>query len=126
MKKALLATIAASFLIVGFGAVASAQDALVRGAAGQPCFDCHPDREAADGEVLHGVIELIGCEVFEAGTERRVGRVEAVQEPGGQVVLEVREGKREILIPLPLCSRIDAGAKRIEAEMPEGLEELNG
>jgi len=73
----------------------------------------------------HYYFELIGCQVFENGTDRLVGRVEAVQEPGGQIVLEVVEGQREILIPYPLVVEIDARGKRIVAELPEGLEELN-
>lgn len=78
---------------------------------------------AEEGE--HYYFELIGCEVFENGTERAVGRVEAIQEPGGQIVLEVVSGKREVLIPYPLVVAIDVQAKRITTELPEGLEELN-
>lgn len=82
----------------------------------------------------HYYFELIGCQVFENETDRFIGRVEAVQEPGGQIVLEVvaqagdgatGEDAREILIPYPLVVEIDAEGKRIVADLPEGLEELN-
>jgi len=73
----------------------------------------------------HYYFELIGCEVLENGTERPLGRVEAIQEPGGQIVLEVVSGKREILIPYPLIVEVDVPGKRILAELPDGLEELN-
>lgn len=90
---------------------------------------CVPYGELEEtGEDEHYYVDLIGCEVFEAETERRLGVVEAIQEPGGSILLEVRRDGREILIPFveAICSRVDTGSKRIEARLPEGLEELNG
>lgn len=81
--------------------------------------------EPEEGE--HYYIDLIGCVVVEAGTGRELGRVEAIQEPGGSILLEVHGKGREILIPFvdEICVSVDVEAKRIEAELPEGLEELN-
>jgi 16S rRNA processing protein RimM len=81
--------------------------------------------EPDEGE--HYYVDLIGCVVVEAGTGRELGRVEAIQEPGGSILLEVRRDGREILIPYvdAICVRVDVEEKRIEAQLPEGLEELN-
>lgn len=76
----------------------------------------------------HYYFELIGCRVEDAATGREIGCVEAIQEPGGGgLLLEVRSGKREILIPFeePLVVETDTAAKRIRVDLPEGLEELN-
>lgn len=73
--------------------------------------------------------DLIGCRVVEDGTGRSLGIVSAVLEPGGPMLLEVRndESKTEILIPLhrEFCVVIDTDQKLIRVRMPEGLEELN-
>jgi len=81
--------------------------------------------EPAKGE--HYYVDLIGCEVTEAETGRALGKVEAIQEPGGPILLEVRQRGREILIPFvpQICERVDVAAKAIEVRLPEGLEDLN-
>lgn len=81
--------------------------------------------EPPEGE--HYYVDLIGCEVFEVGTSRLIGTVEAIQEPGGPPLLQVRHGGTEILIPFvaPISVEVDTRAKRIVVEMPEGLEDLN-
>lgn len=78
-------------------------------------------------EGQHYYVDLIGCEVVESGTGRELGRVQAIQEPGGSLLLEVRRGGREVLVPFvdAICVQVDTAAKRIEVDLPEGLEELN-
>ncbi len=92
------------------------------------CEICIPYGELGEPqEGEHYYVDLIGCEVTEAGTGRALGRVEAIQEPGGPILLEVHRDGREILIPFveQICERVDVKAKKIEARLPEGLEELN-
>ena len=71
--------------------------------------------------------DLIGCEVVDAENGKVIGKVESVQEAAGTVLLELRSGKREILIPYTpaICESVDIEEKRITARMPEGLEDLN-
>jgi 16S rRNA processing protein RimM len=80
---------------------------------------------ASEGEYYN--FELVGCEVVEADSGRAIGRVEAVQEPGGHSLLEVRQGEREVLIPFvpQICIDVDREASRIMVRLPHGLEELN-
>jgi 16S rRNA processing protein RimM len=69
--------------------------------------------------------ELIGCEVVGAGGQQ-LGRVDAVQNYGAAPLLVIRDGKRELLIPLVLsiCVEIDTARKRIVVDPPEGLLDL--
>jgi 16S rRNA processing protein RimM len=69
--------------------------------------------------------DLIGCEV-NASNGQRLGRVEEVQNYGAAPLLVVRDGERELLIPLVLsiCVEIDTWHKRIVVNPPEGLLEL--
>ena len=48
-------------------------------------------------------------------------------ESGGQPLLEVRQGTKEILIPYTpeICLTVDVEAKRITVQLPDGLEDLN-
>jgi 16S rRNA processing protein RimM len=94
------------------------------------------------------VADLIGCAVFEidcggavvasspcamATVPQLLGTVRDVQFPGegesvrGTPLLEVETQQGELLIPLAedICKRIDAGARRIEVTLPEGLRDLN-
>lgn len=59
------------------------------------------------------------------GTE--VGRVEAVLDAGGPVVLVVRRGAKEIYVPFSeaICVKVDPEAGEIVIDPPEGLLELN-
>ena len=69
--------------------------------------------------------DLIGCEAV--STEGQpLGRVEEVRNYGAAPLLLVRDGKRELLIPLVLsiCVEIDTERKRIVVNPPEGLLDL--
>jgi 16S rRNA processing protein RimM len=68
--------------------------------------------------------DLIGCEVIDRATDKSVGKVEVWHEYGAAPLLEVRDANgKEILIPFAkaICVKVDVGAKRIEADLPEGL-----
>jgi 16S rRNA processing protein RimM len=69
--------------------------------------------------------DLIGCEAVATGGQH-LGHVEAVQNYGAAPLLVVRDGARELLIPLVLsiCVEIDTGRKRIVVNPPEGLLDL--
>ena len=69
--------------------------------------------------------QLIDCRV-ETIDKRDLGRVAEVLHTGAAPVLVVREGKREHLIPLAasICVEIDAEAKLIRVDPPEGLLEM--
>lgn len=78
---------------------------------------------AAAGEYLHE--DLIGCVLETAGGP--VGVVRAVEDYGGAPLLRLeRPGGGELLVPFArsICREIDVAAKRIRAELPEGLTEL--
>lgn len=91
------------------------------------CVPRHERPAAPEGEYYQA--DLIGCEVIEQATGRRIGRVEDCIETGGADLLRVageRSGE-EILIPFArsICVRIDLEGRRILVDLPEGLEDLN-
>ncbi|NOZ56856.1 MAG: 16S rRNA processing protein RimM [Calditrichaeota bacterium] len=73
-------------------------------------------------EGAYYAFELVGCEVFSAAGER-VGPVVEVQDFPANDVLVVREGRREVLVPLvePVIAKIDTEARRIVLKDIEGL-----
>lgn len=73
------------------------------------------------------VSDLMGCQVTEARSGRRLGEVRGWVETGGTPLLEVRDGQREILIPFAasICQQIDTEGKSIRVDLPEGLDDLN-
>lgn len=112
-------------LILKFEGVDSISDAEeLRGCEVQiPYVDLGPAPEGENYDV-----DLIGCEVIAVDSGRVIGQVEGLLEPGGQTLLEVRQGKKEVLIPYTpeICLTTDVANKRITVQLPEGLEELNG
>lgn len=78
--------------------------------------------ELEPGEYFHS--DLIGCEVCERGSDRRVGKVTDFVEYGGRALLEVDAGR--VLIPFvkAICVEILPEQKLIRVEMPAGLEEI--
>ncbi len=66
--------------------------------------------------------DLIGLEVYQADGSR-LGRVENLFETGSNDVLVVKQGNREVLVPViesVVCS-VDLEKKRIMVDLPEGL-----
>lgn len=83
---------------------------------------------APEGEFYHS--DVVGCELFDHRTGVRIGKVVEVHEYGGPLVLEVLPdpdagGKQSpsFLVPFAraICPVIDVAARRIEADLPEGL-----
>jgi len=68
--------------------------------------------------------DLVGCEVIDRRTGNSLGRVTGLEDSGGAGNLAVG---RDLLIPFArsICVHIDPAARRIEVELPEGLEDLN-
>ena len=77
-----------------------------------------------DGEWFQS--DLIGCSLVEAQTGRVVGLVEGLQRHGGPALLEVKVEGREVLVPFvpEICRRVDLEARKIIAELPDGLLDL--
>ena len=81
----------------------------------------------------HYISDLIGCRVIDHSTKKEIGVVNDVQSIGeavtGTPLLEVTAAHtgEEILIPLAqeICISIDTTAKLIEAQLPEGLLDVN-
>lgn len=77
------------------------------------------------------ISDLVGCDVFAPGATVPLGRVADVQPVGEQTpgtpLLVVETGQGELLIPLAMdiCREIDLARRRIVAELPEGLAEMN-
>jgi 16S rRNA processing protein RimM len=69
--------------------------------------------------------ELVGCEAVSVDGQN-LGRVEEVRNYGAAPLLVVRDGARELLIPLVLsiCVEISTERKRIVVNPPEGLLDL--
>lgn len=82
---------------------------------------------APDGEYY--TADLLGCEVIERATGRRLGIVSDWLETGGVPLLEVtaQEGAEPLLVPFArsICVEIAPDQGRIVVELPEGLESLN-
>lgn len=111
-------------LILKFAGVDSISDAeLLRGCEVQiPRNELGPPPE---GEYYFD--DLIGTTIVEAESGREIGKVEDVVEGSGPLLLQVRAGDREILIPFAkhICVEIAPQNGVIRVRMPEGLEELN-
>ncbi|MCC7497507.1 MAG: 16S rRNA processing protein RimM [Bryobacterales bacterium] len=79
-------------------------------------------RQLPPDEYYHS--DLVGCEMFDHASGERLGTVVAAHEYGGPLVLEVAppDGTR-FLVPFAraICPVIDVDARRIEANLPEGL-----
>ena len=68
--------------------------------------------------------DLIGCEVRERGSGRVVGRVTNFEEYGGPPLMEIDGGRMLIPFVKAICVDIRPEERRIEVELPEGLEDL--
>lgn len=77
----------------------------------------------AEGEYFQH--DLAGCEVFDE-QERRLGRVLSVVEVAGRALLDVRDGKRAVMLPIEesVILSVDVPARRIVARPPPGLLEI--
>ena len=66
--------------------------------------------------------DIVGCEVIDRRTGKSLGVVREWQDGGGAGVLAVGD----LLIPFArsICVEIDAAARRIAVDLPEGLEDL--
>jgi 16S rRNA processing protein RimM len=79
-----------------------------------------------EGEYYHS--DLVGCVVTDKASGESIGTVAQVLEVGAAPLLEVKgQDGGEILVPLAksICVEIDVKGRRIVAELPEGLKELN-
>ncbi len=70
--------------------------------------------------------DLIGCSVAEKATGKLLGIVEGWREYGGPLLMEVRAGEREVLIPFvkSICCEVDLANRTIAVDLPDGLLEL--
>ncbi len=85
------------------------------------------EQRAAPPEGEYFQTDLIGCEVVDKNG-RAIGTVEDFEETGSAPLLVVKSPKgKEILIPFAkaICTSIDVAKRRIEATLPDGLEDLN-
>jgi 16S rRNA processing protein RimM len=99
-------------------------------------IDDRTQAEALRGVVLHVLrsevppaprgtyyhFELVGCTVVDR-SRGDLGRVEAVVEDGGGVLLRVAGNAGELLVPFvrAFLIEVDIGSRRIEVNLPEGL-----
>jgi len=70
--------------------------------------------------------QIIGCEVVDKDGGR-IGTVTGLLPAGGRDILVVDREGREVLIPFmeSLCLDVDAAARRIRVDLPDGLLDLN-
>ena len=66
--------------------------------------------------------ELVGCACRD-GRLGELGRVSEVLEDGGGLLLEVRDGERELLVPFvrEYVAGVDVAGRRIDLDLPKGL-----
>jgi 16S rRNA processing protein RimM len=86
------------------------------------CIAAEERPPVSEGQVY--LSDLIGCELVAVTDGRRIGEVTGYLDLGGPLLLESGE---DLLIPYvpEICRKVDTVAKRIEVELPEGLEDLN-
>jgi len=70
--------------------------------------------------------QIIGCEVV-AKDGGSIGTVKGLLPVGDRNILVIDRGGREILVPFveSYCLEVDAVAKRIRVDLPDGLLDLN-
>jgi 16S rRNA processing protein RimM len=78
------------------------------------------------GEGEYYLSDLIGCRMLDNGSGREIGIVTGWQETAGPVLLEVDDGR--VLVPFArsILKTVDCAKREIRAELPDGLESLNG
>jgi 16S rRNA processing protein RimM len=94
---------------------------------------CQVCVQRAERAVLPGgefyIADLTGCDVIDRRSGERLGTVTGWQEYGGPGLLEVERAGAAgpLLVPFArsICVLIDPAARRIEVELPEGLERLD-
>jgi 16S rRNA processing protein RimM len=99
----------------------AAADAL----AGHEVYAAEPDFRGL-GAGRYYDFQVIGSRVrTRAGAE--VGTVTSVLEAGGPVLLVVRRGNEDIYVPFTetICVKVDAAAREVVIDPPEGLLDLN-
>jgi len=79
--------------------------------------------EIAEDEFYHS--DLVGCELRDRASGRRVGTVTGVEEYGGPALLEIDEGRMLVPFVRAICVEIRPEERLIVAELPEGLETLD-
>ena len=104
----------------GVDALAAADDL-----AGRDVYAAESDFRGL-GEDRFYDFQIIGSRVrTREGTE--VGKVEAILEAGGPVLLVVRSGDRDVYVPFTeaICVKVDREAREVVIDPPEGLLDLN-
>ena len=78
------------------------------------------------GEGEYYLSDLVGCELFDATQGNTIGPVTGWQDVPGSVLLTVRHGDREAMVPFvkAICTEIDLANRRILATLPDGLLDL--
>ncbi len=69
--------------------------------------------------------DLVGCRMLDDASGRTIGMVTGWSETGGPVLLEVDDGRVSVPFAKSMLKKIDAAAREIRVELPEGLEELS-
>jgi 16S rRNA processing protein RimM len=88
---------------------------------------CVPEEALAPpGDGSYYDFQIIGSEVV-AKDGGSIGTVKGLLPVGDRNILVVDRGGREVLIPFveSLCLDVDAAAKRIRVDLPDGLLDLN-
>ena len=78
------------------------------------------------GEGEYYLSDLLGYRLVDEGSGRVLGMVTGWQETAGPVLLEVDDGR--VLVPFAksILKAVDTAGREIRAELPDGLETLNG
>lgn len=78
------------------------------------------------GEGEYYLDDLLGLQVFDRESGELLGRVEGIIETGANDCLDVRDGRREILVPVleGVVVELSLEEGRVVVQLPEGLLEL--
>jgi 16S rRNA processing protein RimM len=68
--------------------------------------------------------DLVGCDVRDRSSDRRIGRVTGWEEYGGPALLEVDDGRLLIPFVKAICVDIRPAERLIRVDLSEGLESL--
>ena len=79
--------------------------------------------ELEPGEFFHS--DLVGFDLCDRATGRRIGKVTGWEEFGGPALLEIDDGRMLVPFVKAICTEVQLEAKIIRVDLPEGLEEIN-
>lgn len=88
---------------------------------GKVLYMAREDADLEEGQYF--ITELIGCEVFDADTNKSLGKISDVSETGANDVWHIKRGEKEYLIPCidEVVIAVDIDAERVVIRPLKGI-----